>query len=70
MDKSVRASAFFLPTEYRKYSKVALLARTDDRILLDVSYTCGRLCGRGYFVVLRRAGPVWRYCVIRMAWIS
>jgi hypothetical protein len=70
IDKSVRASAFFLPTEYRKDSKIAVLARTDDRILLDVSYICGRLCGRGYFVVLRRAGPVWEYSLIRMAWIS
>jgi hypothetical protein len=68
--KSVRASAFFLPPEYRKGSNVAVLARTDDRILLDVSYVCGRLCGRGYFVVLRRAGPVWNYSLIRMARIS
>jgi len=70
IDKSVRASAFFLPAEYRNDSKVELLFRTDNRILLDVSYNCGRLCGRGYYVVLRKEGSVWQYAVIRMAWIS
>jgi hypothetical protein len=70
IDKSVRASAFFLPTKYRKDSKVGVLARTDDRILLDVSYVCGLKCGRGYVVVLRREAAVWQYALIRMEWIS
>jgi len=68
--KAIRASAFFLPSEYRKDSKVEVLARADHRILLEVSYNCGRLCGRGYYVALRKDGPVWQYAVIRMAWIS
>src|SRR5713101_2946581 len=66
IDKSVRASAFFLPTKYRKDSKVEVLARTDDRVLLDVSYVCGLLCGRGYIVVLSREGAVWQYALITM----
>jgi hypothetical protein len=70
IDGSVRASAFFLPTKYRKDSKADVLARTDDRVLLNVSYHCGLMCGRGYIVVLSREGAVWQYAVIRTAWIS
>ena len=71
-ESSIRGSAFYLPTEYREDSKVEVLARntTGDRILLEVSYRCGRLCGSGYYVVLRKDGPAWHYAVIRMAWIS
>jgi hypothetical protein len=69
---AIRASTFFLPAAYRKDSDVELLARNREgnRLLLEVSYHCGTLCGRGYFVVLRKDGPVWQYTVIRMAWIS
>jgi hypothetical protein len=67
---SVRTSAFFLPPEYRRDSEIKVLARTYGRILLEVSYRCGNLCGRGYYVVLRSDGNVWQYAVIRMAWIS
>jgi hypothetical protein len=67
---AIRASAFFLPVEYRKDSEVELLARTDDRILLEVSYSRGPRCGRGYYVALRKDGPVWQYAVIRMWWIA
>lgn len=72
LENSIRASAFFLPTEYRDESDVQLLARNskDDRILLEVSYRCGRLCGRGYYVVLRKNGAAWQYAIIRMIWIS
>lgn len=72
LEASVRHSAFFMPEEYRKEASVELLARnsTDSRLLLEVSYRCGMLCGRGYYVVLRRDGAVWQYAVIRMAWIS
>jgi len=72
LENSIRASAFFLPSEYRKDCDVEEIARnkTGDRILLEVSYRCGMLCGRGYYVVLRKDGTVWQYAVIRMAWIS
>jgi hypothetical protein len=70
IERAIRASAFFLPPKYRKDCNVELLARTDNRILLDVSYRCGRLCGRGYYVVLRRDGQLWQYAVIRVAWMS
>ena len=68
----VRSSAFFLPSKYRKGSQVEVIAhnKADDRILLEVSYRCGRLCGSGYFVVLQRDGTAWRYASIGMAWIS
>jgi hypothetical protein len=69
---SVRASAFFLPQKYRKDSEVEVIAhnRRHDRILLEISYHCGRLCGRGYYLALRKDGADWHYAVIRMAWIS
>jgi len=72
LEETIRASAFFLPPEYRKDSHVELIARNKagDRILLEASYHCGRLCGSGYYVVLRKDGTVWQYDVIGMAWIS
>jgi hypothetical protein len=72
LENVIRTSAFFLPPEYRKDSEVEVIAhnKTGDRILLEVSYRCGRLCGRGYYVVLRKNGTAWQYAVIRMAWIS
>lgn len=68
----VRSSAFFLPSKYRKGSEIEVIAHNkgDDRILLEVSYRCGRLCGSGYWVVLRKEGTVWQYAVVGMAWIS
>jgi hypothetical protein len=69
---SIRASAFFLPQKYRKVSEVEVIAhnKAQDRILVEVSYRCGRLCGSGYYVVLRKDGTDWHYAIIRMAWIS
>jgi hypothetical protein len=71
-EASIRAAAFWLPREYQQKSKVEVLAhnRTGDRILFQVSYYCGPLCGSGYYVVLRKDGLTWRYAVIKMAWIS
>jgi hypothetical protein len=51
----------------RSFTQV--LARTGGRILLEVSYRCGILCGRGHSVVLRSDGNVWQYAVIRMAYL-
>jgi hypothetical protein len=72
LEDSVRHSAFFLPEQYRKDSKVEVIMRSQarDRILLEVSYRCGNLCGSGYYVVLRKDGADWHYALIRMAWIS
>ncbi len=72
LESSIHASAFFLPQKYRKSSKVEVIAynKAQDRILLEVSYHCGRLCGSGYYVVLRKDGTDWHYALIRMAWIS
>jgi hypothetical protein len=72
LESRVRASAFFLPAEHRKDSRVQVIAYNNagNRLLLEVSYTCGLLCGSGYHVVLRKDGAVWQYAVIRMAWIS
>ena len=71
-EDSVRHSAFFLPEQYRQDSKVEVVCRNlaRDRILLEVSYRCGNLCGSGYYVVLRRDGADWHYALVRMAWIS
>lgn len=68
----IRSSAFFLPSEYRKDSRIEVIAhnKTEDRLLLEVSYVCGRLCGSGYYVVLQKEGTGWRYASIGMAWIS
>jgi hypothetical protein len=68
----IRSSAFFLPSEYRKDSQIEVIAHNiaNDRILLEASYRCGRLCGSGYYVVLQKDGAVWRYASIGMAWIS
>jgi hypothetical protein len=69
---SIRASAFFLPQKYREGSEVKVITRSRarNRILLEVSYRCGNLCGKGYYVVLRKDGADWHYALIRMAWIS
>jgi hypothetical protein len=72
VEQPIRRSAFFLPREHRKTSKVTVLARnnSDNRMLVEVSYACGKACGRGYLVVLQREGAVWQYALIRMAWIT
>ena len=72
LEEVIRSAAFFLPAEYRKDSRIEVIARnnTEGRILLEVSYVCGRLCGSGYDVVLQKDGTVWRYASIGMAWIS
>jgi hypothetical protein len=72
LEEVVRSSAFFLPSEYRKDSRIEVVAhnKAEDRLLLEVSYVCGRLCGSGYYVVLQKDGTVWRYASIGMAWIS
>jgi hypothetical protein len=72
LQNSIRASAFFLPKQYRKEAAVEVIARNRarNRIVLEVSYRCGRLCGSGYYVVLRKDGNDWHYSLVRMAWIS
>jgi hypothetical protein len=72
LERVIRPSAFFLPSGYREDSRVEMIAhnKTGDRILLEVSYRCGLLCGSGYWVVLQKDGIGWQYAVIGMAWIS
>jgi hypothetical protein len=72
VEQPIRRAAFFLPREQRKNSKVTVLARnnSDTRMLVEVSYSCGKSCGRGYLVVLRKEGTAWQYALIRMAWIT
>ena len=72
LESVVRSSAFFLRSKYRKDSEIEVIAHNivNDRILLEVSYRCGSLCGSGYYVVLQKDGTVWRYASIGMAWIS
>jgi hypothetical protein len=72
LEETIRNAAFFIPSEHRQDSTVTLLARnsTDTRMLLEVSYRCGGLCGSGYAVVLRKDGNVWQYALVRMMWIS
>jgi hypothetical protein len=72
LESVIRTAAFFVPPSRRKNINVKLLARnsTGDRLLLEVSYGCGRLCGYGYYVVLHKLGEGWEYSLIRMAWIS
>jgi hypothetical protein len=67
---SIRASAFFIAPQDRKQTKVEVVARQDDRILLEVSYVCGGTCGRGYYVVLRRNASTWRYAEVILAWVA
>jgi hypothetical protein len=72
LESVVRSSAFFLPSKYRKDSEIEVIAHNTakNRILLEISFRCGRLCGSGYYVVLQKDGTVWRYASIGMAWIS
>jgi hypothetical protein len=72
LEDVIRACAFFLPPEHRKESRVNVIAhnKTGDRILLEVAYMCGLLCGRGYIVVVRKNGTTWQYALITMLWIS
>jgi hypothetical protein len=72
VEESVRRSAFFLSREQRKHSKVNVLARnsTDTKMLVEVSYSCGKSCGRGYLVVLEKDGDVWQYALVRTAWVT
>src|SRR5258705_11008509 len=66
VEQSIRRSAFFLPREHRKNSSVTVLARNsaDNRMLVEVSYACGKSCGGGYLGVLQKDGPVWQYALI------
>lgn len=72
LEGAVRASAFFIPANYRDESSVRVIAysKARSRILLEVSYGCGLLCGSGYHVVLRKDGAIWQYGVLKMTWIS
>jgi len=72
VEESIRRSAFFLPLEQRKHSKVTVLARnsTDTKMLVEVSYSCGKSRGRGYLVVLEKDGEVWQYALVRTAWVT
>ena len=72
-EQSLRKSIFFVPADQRDDSEIKLLARnsSDNRMLVEVSYICGRLCGSGYYVVLsKNAKGAWDYALIVRAWIS
>ena len=72
-EKVFRSSLFFLPKERRAGADVKLLARNanDNRMLVTVSYTCGMLCGSGYYIVLKRNKEgSWDYALIMRAWIA
>ena len=69
----LKQSAFFVPEDQQKAVSVALLARneTNSRMLVEVSYRCGMLCGSGYYVVLKKnSAGKWDYALISRAWIS
>ena len=72
LEKVIRASAFFIRPEYRKESRVKVIAenKIGNRMLIEVSYWCDFNCGRGYWVVLRKDGSSWQYALVLMAWIS
>jgi hypothetical protein len=63
--ESIRASAFFLPPESRKGAEVVVIARTDNRILLTITYRVGFKGGGTYCIVLRKDGSGWQYALIR-----
>ena len=69
--EAVRASAFFLPEESREPSKnmVQVLSRSNNRILLKITYRAGFMGGGIYYVALAKDGSVWQYAFItkRMA---
>lgn len=72
-ESRIRHSAFFIPAEFRTDASVQLLARneTNSRMLMEVSYRCGMLCGSGYYVVLKKnSAGTWDYVLITRAWIS
>jgi hypothetical protein len=69
----MKKSAFFVPEDQQKAVSVELLARneTNSRMLVEVSYRCGMLCGSGYYVVLKKnAAGTWDYVLVSRAWIS
>jgi len=69
----MKQSAFFVPEDRQKDVSVELLARneTDSRMLVEVSYRCGMLCGSGYYVVLKKnTAGTWDYVLVSRAWIS
>jgi hypothetical protein len=72
-EQALRRSAFFLKDDVKETAEIKLLARnvSNDHMLITVSYTCGRLCGSGYYVVLKRShSGTWDYALIARAWIS
>ncbi len=72
-ESTLRQSAFFVAPEYRNNTDVKVLARSesDTRILAEISYRCGMLCGGGYYIVLKKnAKGSWDYVIITRAWIS
>lgn len=68
----LQRNAFFFSEGERDGADVEILARTpdNDRLLAQVSYHCGPKCGRGYYVVLERAGKMWHLALARMVWIA
>lgn len=69
----MKQSAFFVPEDQQKAISVGLLTRneTNGRMLVEVSYRCGMLCGSGYYVVLKKnTASTWDYVLITRAWIS
>ena len=72
VETAIRASAFFVPPATRQDAKIRVLARTEDRILADLSsnWVQGSMGGREYYVVLRKDGSVWQYAVIMLAVVT
>jgi len=69
----MKQSAFFVPEDRQEAVSVDLLARneTNSRMLVEVSYRCGMLCGSGYYVVLKKnSAGRWDYVLIVRGWIS
>jgi len=69
----LRQSLFFLKSDVRQTAEIKPLARNiqDSRMLIAVSYTCGILCGSGYYIVLKKNDEgSWDYVLIVRAWIS
>jgi hypothetical protein len=58
-------------TRTRGYVGFSLPAYSDGRhALVYASYTCGGLCGYGWFFLLERQGDSWKVLDAAMMWIS
>jgi hypothetical protein len=46
------------------------LSADGSRAILEVTHTCGSLCGEGMLILLRRDGERWRVVSKRTTWVS